>query len=1656
MESRSLRVQITQIDHTLAKPGALDNTTLPKAPVIRVYGASSTGKKCCLHIHQVYPYFFVEYPGKMTPDSVNQYIARLTHSLDHAIAVSLKRNPKSLKSQFVRAIILVKGVHFYGFHSAYTPFLKVYIADPAFVNRAVTILQSGSVMETRFHAFESHLSYILQFLCDFGLYGCGWLDLREVWQRGQEEGEPEELGVQHEFQTSPYYRQSRMPLEVDTVAALILNRDLLAARNLHHKLTIPTPPLPAEPLVLGVRELWEDERRRRIAAGLAPSPEIPQDPSEKSRGAGGGWVAEARWWDEIRKRIESERGKEAKLKELPWEKWIMTTFESVEALWENKYKIWKPGGDSKSASGVQERNPYEDAMGSQQSGDETDHGAPVEVDETMLSSQELSILVENEENEWAKLLGRDLVDGNDELAEDEMAEDGPPLDLDADDTHLRPETPNGHAEQEYTPQPSPFKTPRKRPNAFQAAFKKLAECVFSKHKRSSVLYNGTRTPATQVSIPPKQQNLQESLEAARQSLFVTMTCFDLLHTNTQQDIRRLFSEQTDQQHIVHDVEHDVGYSQVDEISTLTKIDNGESRPIKRLKLAHGPDARSSFPPSPLPVQSGSAPALSATRYAFGAQSPRVFSSLARKGLKNLYSYAPSPPSVSHVLSTIGDYGVPDKVYRDPHYSVEADAPERPWEFAGLVYHLKGGDGLSILEDWKDGKSGDGPSSEDRNVFQDQFDTIGVGGWEFASSPPSRREVCRWLNSDKGKAMGRRSKPHSRSQLDGPTQLHPFGLKDTPPVHAGVPVRERQGITLLSLEVFAPSRESLLPDPELDPLTAAFYTFQSASDADTPTYKTGIIVVRCAQLDQRGFRGFSFEVVDDELDLLNKVVDTVLDLDPDIVAGWEIQGSSWGYLSARGRHFGFDISEQMSRAPGRTLGGNDQWGLRTTSTFHVVGRHVLNVWRIMRVEQSLNMYTFENTVFHLLHRRVPKYTPLTLTEWFNSPVSSHGAKLLRYFIGRCTMVLEMLDASETITKTAEFARVFGVDFFSVISRGSQFKVESFMFRIAKPESFVLLSPSKKDVGAQNAAECMPLIMEPLSAFYSSPLVVLDFQSLYPSIMVAYNYCYSTCLGRVTPFKGQYKFGVTELNHRYGLLDTLHDHITVAPNGMMYVKAEVRKGLLGRMLTELLDTRVMVKQAMKSVKDNKALRKILDARQLGLKYIANVTYGYTSATYSGRMPAVEIADSIVQSGRETLEKAIKLIETHHKWGARVVYGDTDSLFIYLPGKTKEQAFRIGHDIADSVTKLNPAPVKLKFEKVYLPCLLMAKKRYVGFKYENPDDVEPVFDAKGIETVRRDGVPAQKKMTEKALKILFRSQDLSEVKEYCCRSWSKILENKISIQDFIFAREVKMGTYSDKAAPPPGVTVAARRMLQDQNDEPQYGERVPYIIARGAPNTRLVDRAVAPEELLNDRQNIDGLYYITRVLIPPLERIFNLVGADVKAWFDEMPRRIRADQVDAALLSPSKSPSESPGPNPNRPKIEEHFRNYQCITCGCFTAEGVCDECRMTPQETITGLLGRIQISEHRLRTAHDVCTSCTASEALEPIRCESLDCSWLYQRKKAEADAEETGYLEELIEEIEEGRSESETVTDSLSEETEYYSEDDGSWASPLRTEETAED
>lgn len=103
---------------------------------------------------------------------------------------------------------------------------------------------------------------------------------------------------------------------------------------------------------------------------------------------------------------------------------------------------------------------------------------------------------------------------------------------------------------------------------------------------------------------------------------------------------------------------------------------------------------------------------------------------------------------------------------------------------------------------------------------------------------------------------------------------------------------------------------------------------------------------------------------------------------------------------------------------------------------------------------------------------------------------------------------------------------------------------------------------------------------------------------------------------------------------------------------------------------------------------------------------------------------------------------------------------SMFVLLKGRSRKEAFQIGNEIAAAISAMNPHPVALKMEKVYHPCFLLAKKRYVGYSYESPDQSEPKFDAKGIETVRRDTCGAVAKTMEQSMRIFFEHQDVDKV--------------------------------------------------------------------------------------------------------------------------------------------------------------------------------------------------------------------------------------------------------------------------------------------------------
>ncbi|GLV38027.1 DNA polymerase zeta subunit 1 [Carabus blaptoides fortunei] len=821
--------------------------------------------------------------------------------------------------------------------------------------------------------------------------------------------------------------------------------------------------------------------------------------------------------------------------------------------------------------------------------------------------------------------------------------------------------------------------------------------------------------------------------------------------------------------------------------------------------------------------------------------------------------------------------------------------------------------------------------------------------------------------------------------------------------------EPQNLTIMVVELYIRTRGDLYPNPQYDAVRAIFYSILNDMPAGAvlPREETGVLVVNTLDdgshsnlLDGSGVT-CSVVYVQSETELMSTFVQLVRKWDPDICAGYEIEMHSWGYLIERGNVLSVNLTSELSRINPAVVKKRPANADSDEKDIQLTGRIILDVWRLLRHEVALQSYTFENTMYHILHRRVPKFSYQRLTFYWECKRNFYRHITAKYYILRVQSVLRMLDQLDLIGRTSELAKLFGIQFYEVLSRGSQFRVESMMLRLAKPLNYIPISPSVTQRAKMRAPEFLPLIFEPESRFYADPVIVLDFQSLYPSIIIAYNYCFSTCIGRVELLgtNQPFEFGACQLKVPRETLRNLDHKINFSPCGVGFVKPEVRQGILPRMLKEILETRLMVKSSMKENRDNKLLQRVLHSRQLGLKLIANVTYGYTAANFSGRMPCIEVGDSVVSKGRETLERAIKLIEQTPKWRAKVVYGDTDSVFVMVAGRSKAEAFRIGAEIAEAVTNDNPAPVKLKLEKVFLPCILQTKKRYVGYMYESVDQVVPEYCAKGIETVRRDGCPAVAKMLENTLRTLFETRDMSLVKRYVCRQFSKLLTGRVSIQDLTFAREYRGASGYRPGACVPALTLARKWAVTDKRREPRRGERVPYVIVNGPPGLPLIRLVRCPRELLADPSRLrpNAVYYITRVIAPALNRCFTLIGADVLTWYNEMPRR-QLQQL----------PTEDSS-NVKKSTISQYFATTSCAVCGQQSRDGLCETCSKDPQQSVVVLYMKINNWERSYDEVSLICESCCGRKT----DCNSLDCPVLYRLNQLRRDLRQVPYVRKQI-------------------------------------------
>ena len=682
---------------------------------------------------------------------------------------------------------------------------------------------------------------------------------------------------------------------------------------------------------------------------------------------------------------------------------------------------------------------------------------------------------------------------------------------------------------------------------------------------------------------------------------------------------------------------------------------------------------------------------------------------------------------------------------------------------------------------------------------------------------------------------------------------------------------------------------------------------------------------------------------DEIGILHKFTEIILKYDPDIITGFETQLLSIGYIVNRGKILNIPLNQILSRINnGLETLYTEEFMRQTTlnskiqkntnfirdyedpkkinylrnklgNIIKIKGRIILNIWRIIESQLKLNDYSFENIIFNSFDIREPKIEYLELKKYYKSKIRKNIIFIFSYYQQRAKYNLLLLKKYDVINKSSQFVKIYGIDFESSLTRGSQYRVEGVLSKLAKSKNYTLLSASKSQLLNQSPPKFTPIVIEPPKNFFFNPVIVLDFQSLYPSIMIGYNICFSTCLGKlldnqINENNIYKKLGVFKYNNNlYEMLKKdyfkspfynknnnndnnnffsfLQKNIFISPNKICYIKKNIKEGLFPILLKELLLTRIMIKNSMKKYDKESQIYSFLNSRQLGIKNLANVMYGYTSAGYSGRMPNTEIGDTIVSLGRKIVTTSIKYIENESKYNCKVIYSDTDSMFISIYNKSPEEAILIGKKIAEEITKKNPEPIKLQFEKVYCPLVFNSKKHYAGYKYEDINDIlnnKKNLDTKGMENVRRDTCNAISKIIEKMIKILFDKRDLSLLKNYLYKSFDKIINGDIIFKDFIFSREVKFGKYRGENLPPSAL-VADKLHKKDKNFFALYHQRVPYIIYNNQNGEKnLKNSVISVEEFFSDKNcTIYSEYYINLIL-KVIDRFLGPLGIDVEKWY------------------------------------------------------------------------------------------------------------------------------------------------------------------------------
>lgn len=499
-----------------------------------------------------------------------------------------------------------------------------------------------------------------------------------------------------------------------------------------------------------------------------------------------------------------------------------------------------------------------------------------------------------------------------------------------------------------------------------------------------------------------------------------------------------------------------------------------------------------------------------------------------------------------------------------------------------------------------------------------------------------------------------------------------------------------------------------------------------------------------------------------------------------------------------------------------------------------------------------------------------------------------ARVAKYCMQDCDLVLTLMAKLDTIVNARGMADVCKVPMEFVLRRGQGIKIFSAVVYYASQRDQILqVQPAlEEDAGYEGAIVISPKI----GMYLDQPISVLDFNSLYPTNMIAYNLSPDTIVCErvldadgylLSPSKETYEKIKTRIQEwkTQGYVFEEIDYDNKDDKGVVLSKTictfvqpnanQMTTGVLPKTLDILLKKRKEFKEKMEDKTYDEAQRGVYNGLQLAYKVVANSVYGQCGSRTSP-IRKLCVAACTTAAGRRALYLAKHIVET--EFSAEVIYGDTDSIFIKFPTKDLADSIRLGISAGKRITEKCRRPYKIAYEKTFYPFILFCRKRYVGMMYEEDANAKPKRKEMGIVLKRRDNAAIVKDVFGGALDILMKERNVKKAQMFTNQKLLDVLENRIPLEKYIVSKSLR-----DDYKNPEQIAhrvLADRMTSRDEGNAPKVGDRIQYLyVAENSSKSKQGDKIEELDYVRSKKLTPDTKFYITNQIQNPVAQLFAL---------------------------------------------------------------------------------------------------------------------------------------------------------------------------------------